>query len=164
MMRIILVAAALVAASAPPASADDLWSVLQPCRSLADGERLACFDRVLAAHDAAPAAPASVAKPAAPAPVASTADFGAERLKPAEDAPPKPEEFLVGKVTSFGLNAFKHFTVTLDNGQIWRQLDSDTPVARLRLNSTVKIVRGFLDSYTLTIEDTYGSFKVKRIK
>ena len=130
----------------PAAQAGDVMADLQACRSLGDAARLACFDRVLASQDGA-------AKPG----------FGAERLPQAAEAA-KPPETMQARITAVRLNAFKQFTVTLDNGQIWRQLDSDTAVARLAAADAVKITRGFLDSYSLTVDGVWGTYKVKRIK
>jgi hypothetical protein len=142
---------AAVAAFAAAGHAGDVWPDLKACRSLGDAERLACFDRALARHDAAASA---TAKP--------NADFGSERLQK-DDAAASPET-MTAKVAQVRWNMFKHFSVTLDNGQVWRQLDSDTAVARLDPAATVKITRGFLDSYSLSVEGEWGVFKVKRIK
>ncbi len=119
---------------------------LKACQAERDDRaRLACFDGALAKLEAAPS------------------NFGGETLK-RPDAASQESEFLTGRVTRVGLNAIQHFTVTLDNGQVWRQLDSDTEVARFREGAEVRIKRGFLDSYSLSVEGTFGSYKVKRIK
>jgi hypothetical protein len=135
-----------------PAAHADVWSDLGVCRSLGDAERLACFDRVLARHDAAPAAksPAS--------------EFGAERLPGAAEEARQTRESIQAKVTKVTFNAIKHFTIALDNGQIWRQLASDTALAELKGSETVNITRGFLNSYSLSIEGVWGTYRVKRIK
>jgi hypothetical protein len=155
--RLAVGVAAMVALA--PAGHADVWSDLQACRKLGDAERLACFDRVLAQHDTA-SAPAP-ARPEAPA--AAKPTFGEDRLPQSETAAKEPES-MVAKVAAVRWNAFKHFTVTLDNGQVWRQLDSDTVTADLAAAATVKITRGFLSSYSLSIEGAWGTFKVKRIK
>jgi len=164
MARLLLVTAAVATGllAGRPAAADVLGE-LQACRTLADAERLACFDRVLAGHDAAKLPPAAEPGPAAAAPPKPAADFGGERLRQADDAAAEPE-YILATVTSFSFNAIKHFTVTLDNGQVWRQLESDTAAPRLKGRETVRIVRGFLDSYSLSIEGVWGTYKVKRIK
>jgi hypothetical protein len=156
---------AAMAAIAVPGHAGDTWSDMQACRSLGDAERLACFDRVLARHDSKPVPPPAPVRPAEPAMAAAkpSADFGSERLQK-DDATPQQPESMTAKVAQVRWNAFKHFSVTLDNGQVWRQLDSDTAVARIDSAATVKITRGFLDSYSLSVEGTWGIYKVKRIK
>jgi hypothetical protein len=145
MTRIIPVLAAAMAAMTPAALASDLLGELNACRGLGDGERLACFDRVLAGHDATP----------------TRSDFGAERLP---QAAAKEPDTMVAHVAKVSVNAFKQFTVTLDNGQVWRQLESDTAVARFTTANTVTISRGFLDSYSLSVAGAWGTYKVKRIK
>lgn len=145
----VLVAVLVVTA---PAAHADVWSDLGACRSLGDAARLACFDRVLAHHDRAPAAKPPVA------------EFGAERLPGAAEEAHQTRESIQAKVTKVTYNAIKHFTVALDNGQVWRQLASDTATAGLKGSETVNITRGFLDSYSLSIEGVWGTYKVKRIK
>lgn len=161
MVRTISLLAAVVVASAP-AFADTadsgVLTELAACRGLGDAARLACFDRVLARH----AAPATASSSAAPVVAAPAPSFGGERL-PDATRPPEPEA-MTATVASVNYNAFQQFTVTLDNGQVWRQLESDTPVARFAAAATVKISRGFLDSYSLSVEGAWGTFKVKRIK
>lgn len=159
MRRILAKVAACLAAMAAFAAAGqagDAWSELQACRSLGNAERLACFDRVLASHNSAPA-PVAAAKP--------DADFGAERL-PQNDATPQQPESMTAKVAQVRWNPFKHFSITLDNGQVWRQIDADseTAVGRLKPAATVKITRGFLGSYSLAVEGEWGIYKVKRIQ
>jgi hypothetical protein len=159
MVRTISLLVACVAASAP-AFADNVLTEIQACRGLGDAARLACFDRVLARHEAAPAAPAAAVSPAVAAPVDRS--FGAERLPNAER--PQQPETMTAKVVSISYNAFKKFTITLDNGQVWRQNESDSPVAHFDATDTVRITRGFLDSYNLKVDGGWGIFKVKRIK
>jgi hypothetical protein len=108
-----------------------------------DHARLACFDAALARLETV------------------KTDFGGENLRAAEKAEPVFQQAQIVKVS---FNAIKHFTITLDNGQVWRQLDSDTAVARFRGHEPVKISQGFLDSYSLSVEGVWGSYKVKRIK
>lgn len=166
---------ALAAFLAAPASADDAVSGLRACRALTDQTaRLACFDRLAAQYDvptpvtqaappAAPSAAPGVAQ-SAPQPAAKAVpEFGGERLARPDDTP-RPEESMTAVVAKASLNAIGHFTIALDNGQIWRQLDSDTANARFRGSDRVKITKGFLDSYSLAIEGQWGTYKVKRIK
>jgi hypothetical protein len=65
---------------------------------------------------------------------------------------------------SFGAN--KNFTVTLENGQTWRQLDGDTGVANWRKAAATYLViirSGAMGSHNLTVKDAPGMFKVKRV-
>ena len=95
--------------------------------------------------------------------------FGEEGVeKPEPPPPPEMEEIdsITAKVTDYSFRQEK-FTVFLDNGQIWQQLEGDTDVARFLPNpkdNTVVISRGLLRSYNLKVNDNKAIFKVKRIK
>lgn len=97
------------------------------------------------------------------------ADFGAEALPQQkvasmEQAPPLDE--LKANVTAVAYGQFGRFTVTLDNGQIWKQLDGDSGTARFKNKGgdVVTISRGVLGSYNLVVEGRTALFKVKRIQ
>ena len=116
----------------------------------------------VSAADSAPAA-----KP--PAATSTPAEFGAENLsQPAREAAgqPEPLDEIKSGVTEVYFSPFGRFIVTLANGQIWRQLDSDTGRARFNKNGgdTVTISRGFIGSYNLVVDGHNGLFKVARIK
>lgn len=102
--------------------------------------------------------------------------FGAENLSapppppgaPAAAAPPEPQalDSITAVVTDYSFNHYGRFLVILDNGQIWRQLASDTVKAHFGKDekNTVTISRGFIGSYNLTINDSSIVFKVERLK
>jgi hypothetical protein len=102
--------------------------------------------------------------------------FGAENLAPpppppgqppaAAPAEPQPLDSISASVSEYSLNPFGKFLVILDNGQVWRQLDSDGGNARFSRSNknTVTITRGLLGSYNLTVNDSSAMFKVKRLK
>jgi len=98
------------------------------------------------------------------------AQFGSEALAPPPAAPgqaaPEPLDSITATVDDFALNPFGRFTVFLDNGQIWKQLEGDTGKAYFSKNSKnrVAISRGMIGSYNLVINDHGNLFKVKRIK
>lgn len=98
-------------------------------------------------------------------------NFGAENLPPPPDssgapARPKPLDHITATVTAVAYDMFGHFTVTLDNGQVWRQLDGDTGKVRFskKGKEAVTISRGAIGSYNLEVEGHTGIFKVRRIK
>jgi hypothetical protein len=97
--------------------------------------------------------------------VGDPADFGKGNMPFQADAP-EPLDHITAGVANVTYNFFRRFTVTLDNGQVWRQEDSDSDVARFEKDKLeiVTISRGLLDSYHLTIQDRWGTFKVRRIK
>lgn len=161
---IVMALAAVLAAPAPGAD-PDMLSALRACKAMTDATaRLACFDRLTAQYDtAAPMAQSAVPRPPASVAQAAPPAFGGEDLKRDDDTP-RPEESMTASVAKASFNAIGHFTIVLDNGQIWRQLDADTSKARFRDADSVKITKGFLDSYSLVIEGRWGIYKVKRIK
>jgi hypothetical protein len=147
---------------------------LVQCADLADvQERLRCFDAaaarakaVLAAPPAAGAGDAarspldSFGLPQPPAPVTRPEQFG----KPT----PRPEELqsIAATVSEFAKTPRGKALFVLDNGQVWRQLDSDgssvlDPPAR---GFKVTIERGAFGSYNLTIEGRSGLVKVARVR
>ncbi len=169
---LIVAVALLVAASAQAAPGQELLIGLRACRAQPDEKaRLACFDALADRADGGQSTSAASAPPAsAPAPVAATSSkvasappgFGGENLHAVDT--PRPQESMTAAVAKVSFNAIDHFTVVLDNGQIWRQLDADTRTARFKPNATVKITKGFLDAYSLAIEGAWGTYMVKRIK
>ncbi len=154
-------------ASIPPAGAMD-----DPHKCVAvadDSARLACYDRALgrtpAAKNGAPAAPpaAAVAPPPAPAKV-TTENFGlTEAQRVAKDparAAAQPES-ITAKAISVGWRKYGEFVVTLDNGQVWEQLEP-MPSASVKVGDTVTIKRGWLGSYMLVTAGRVGT-KVRRV-
>jgi hypothetical protein len=168
--------ACLVVLVAAPASAEDgIRAELDACRALADdGERLACYDRatgrILARAAAPEPAPAAAAPPAsapaaattaaaaaatdaAPAPVA-TDNFGRERVLAAEEAKRREQETravgeLSANVTGIDTRMDGLMTITLDNGQVWRQTRPDS-MFRLKTGDRIKIQPGALKSFILS--------------
>lgn len=170
----------LVLAAAVPAHADPAQEALTEIARCADivdaAERLKCFDaavpRVKGALAAPPpAAPAKswldwfgFSRPTPPA-AARPEDFG----KPAPEPAPAPGELdeITSPVLQFARTPLGKALFVLENGQVWRQIDSDTTVVldpeRGRALK-VKIERGFLNSYNLSIEGRNILVKVNRIK
>jgi len=175
----------LIFAGAKAAPEGNLAAVVLACSGQPDAAtQLACYNRIAAqlkgAHTAAPptvaiqpppAPPDATARSthavaASPRPVVgSPEDFGKEGLRFEADAPAVLDH-ITARVAKVAYNYFHIFTVTLDNGQVWRQVDSDTRVARFKndTSQTVTITRGFLDSFHLAIAGAWGDYQVKRIK
>jgi hypothetical protein len=142
-------------------------------------QRLACYDRV--AHAVAPRnvpAQRPVAQPAppianaapvppvayAPPPVAAQppTGLGSERLPRAASA--KRAQELIAGVAGISYDSRGRFTVTLDNGQVWRQLEGDAAVLTGSRLSTVRISRGALGSYDLNVVGRNASYRVVRLQ
>jgi len=177
-MRIGMVIAGVVFC-AGAAAAPNLETAIGSCAAQADATaRLACYDAVAAqlkttaaAAVVLPAAqvPAQAAQgPVSPKPP-TAAQFGGEYVKdpvldpavPAEDI-----EEIHAKVTSITFAANGRFTVTLDNGQVWRQKQGDGEPHRFSKQGgdAVTISRGFWHSYNLVLENGGALFKVVREK
>jgi hypothetical protein len=109
----------------------------------------------------APAAPQPAAAPvlhasAAPAPVPQRRGTFMQIL--GGTAPP----VAVSPLTSVAYDSQGSFIVTLQNGQIWRQIETTIRKARFRVGEKITIVPGALWSYTLKSEDNSRTFKVER--
>lgn len=166
---------------AGPAFADatrDALAEIARCADIAEAtERLRCFDAAVPRARSALAAPAP-----APAPAATTKSgllewFGFSREKPVT----KPEEFgkpqpapgpeeiteITAPVLEFARTPRGKAVFILDNGQVWRQIDSDgtvLPDPPPGKPMKVTIGRGALGSYNLEIEGRNGLIKVTRLK
>ena len=178
LLRRLLALVPLALLAAAPVRADtaqDVLTEIARCADIAEAaERLKCFDaavpRVKGALAAPPAAPAkswldwfgfSRPKP----PPTKPEDFG----KPAPEPAPAPDELneITSPVLEFARTPRGKALFVLENGQVWRQLDSDTSLVldpERGRTLKVKIERGFLDSYNLTIEGRNMMIKVNRIK
>ena len=103
--------------------------------------------------------------------IGTPAQFGAEALPPpkavpGEPPPPEPLDHIAANIMSVAFSGNGRFAVTLDNGQIWKQLDADTGTAQFKRNGgdSVTISRGILGSYNLVVEGHTAMFKVRRIQ
>jgi hypothetical protein len=157
-----------------------------------DRRRLACYDAEIARlRGSSPDAAARVAAPSASAPASAAAAGAATTAEKATVAEKRgtvdaPEEADVDAEDNFGrrsdlrkekrieasevassVAAFSRggdgrFVVTLENGQIWREIAPNEAV-RLQMGDTVRIERGSLGSFLL-VAPNKRSTKVSRIK
>ena len=117
-----------------------------------DARRLACFDAAVAATKAQPAPPAGSAAVAA-APVLSKEEkFGLRGELKEEKAKQAPElmelESVTGKVTKLAAKPHGQLIVTLDNGQVWYEIQANTGL-RVKVGDQVTIKAGALGSYSM---------------
>ena len=161
------------------------------CRSIADPtERLACLDKAAnaiaetriirddpTAVEQSPAqgmtgfgAPKSSAAPTSdPSSGASRPDeFGKEYLKSERraKAAERKSQRLEAKIVEARINPYKRVTITLDNGQVWQQLNSDDVSVRLKDGKlyTAVIKRGPLGNYRMTIKEDKTTLRMRRIR
>lgn len=151
-------------------------AALEACTKLTDdGARLACFDREVAAlmarqHAAgAPAAAANAAAPAAatPPPRALTEEqkMGLPsgrilQLERPASAPPPPSSMTVA-IKSISVDGNNHQVFTLENGQIWRQVELDAHFS-VKPGDSITISRGVMDSYFMSL-GKHRNTRVSRI-
>jgi hypothetical protein len=162
---------ASILAALPAAAMEE--KALRACRLLLDdAERLACYDREVDRETPrpAPAEPAAQASPP-PAPAAAPASaeerFGRERaIEYEKRARVQKESRELGElkalVESIETRIDGLMTITLDNGQVWRQSRPDSQF-RLKTGDAVKIQPGALKSYLMT-GPTNRSTRVTRVK
>ena len=151
-------------------------------------QRLACYDGVV--KDAGIAAPAST-RPAAASPYASTqpvlvpapmmaaptlasavppaaapaaSSFGADSLPRARTPPTGSAKSITAGVAALIFDGTGHFTVTLDNGQTWRQVPGDVSILRQTQVGSVHIARSVFGSYDLSLPGLHASYRVARIQ
>jgi hypothetical protein len=67
-------------------------------------------------------------------------------------------------VTNLAFDGTGHFTATLDNGQVWRQLSGDTSILRQTQVGSVRIARSVFGSYDLSLPGLHASYRVARIQ
>jgi hypothetical protein len=126
-------------------------------------QRLACYDRV--AHGMGQvAAPRSALAEKPVARGAPQVGLGSERLPQIASAVPRRAQEMTAEVTGVSYDLRGRFTITLSNGQIWRQLEGDTAVLRRSRISAVRISRGALGSYDLNVAGLNASYRVVRLQ
>ncbi|HYQ93524.1 MAG TPA: hypothetical protein VEP70_01670 [Burkholderiales bacterium] len=161
----IFVAGAGHAQPAPDGSAE-----ITKCTAIADSAaRLKCFDAAAPRTNGAPAQGAREAPGraggfgfSAPEPVTRVEDFG---------KPPAPPEItqITAMVLELGRTARGRSIFTLDNGQVWRQLDGDDanvqdPQPGKPMKVAIEMGVPLLGNYNLTIEGRNGLIRVRRVK
>jgi hypothetical protein len=95
------------------------------------------------------------------------ARFGADDLPSHPRAGGRAPRKLVARLENVTFSKSGYFTVGLDNGQWWRQIDGDTNYARFRTpasRNVITIEHGSLGSYNLHIQGLSQGYKVNRIR
>lgn len=155
------------------------------CRETSGGksERIACLEAAITALMAqrsasappvpVPAAPEAMAAAGpAPAEAPPVAGIGAEQVEKRlrkEDKLAEAEEEeteVTAAVVEFGETALGKALLILDNGQVWRQRDSDRNRIRLSAKQqyTVTIKQGMISGYRIHINELGRTFVAERIQ
>lgn len=160
---------ALVIATPLAAQANDTAG-LAACRQVTEpAERLACYDRLADTASRTGAAssptPARPPEPTRPVPT-GTELFGKSPAAVAESvarasgvATPTS---ITSTVSALSVGPDNRVTLTLANGQAWRQVETET--LYIRTGDTVTIRRAALGSFLLTSEGSRQSVRVKRLR
>ena len=88
----------------------------------------------------------------------SAEDFGLKRHAKYEES----GDNVVAKVQSFRKNPFKKYIITLDNGQVWKQFDSNN--LKIIVGETVTIKRGKLGTFFLSKDGVSKRLRLKRLQ
>jgi hypothetical protein len=190
-LRGIFGACAAFAAAAPALAASPVEKAIDAalaCRAIADSaERLACFDGAVAGLDGARAEQtARIQEKKAAKEKKKKEDFGLKGDKEVIVMADTEENFggeavpeiraaqeekrlktVTLTATNIRVNSLKQATLTFDNGQVWKQLESDSetlPVIKQGKSYAVTIKRGAMGNYMATIEDLNRSIRVTRVK
>jgi hypothetical protein len=135
------IAGALLCVQAARAT-DTLPEPIRACATMRnDMERLVCYDKAVAHIESGSAAPSP--ENMFGASTALTPDRKAEREAKGEEM-----QQLSGTVVSLSRASSGLLTVTLDNGQVWRQTDTDT-ILTIETGDSVTISRASLGTFRL---------------
>lgn len=137
-------------ALAPPARLTSLLG----CRAVADGpERLACFDREAAALEASHASGAIVVVDQATVRQAQTRMFGLSLNLPALLGRGEGEDLEAIETTlaDARMDGRSQWTFQLADGSVWTQIGVDRLTGTTRAGSAVRIRRGAMGSYLLSV-------------
>ncbi len=134
------------------------------CNSLADEHQwLNCFyAAALQARSRLGLSTPAATLAASPKPVATAPAFG---LPAPRQAVPQSDQ-VTARMTSYSFDRYGIFTVTLENGQVWRQVSGDDVVAHWKQPAAryvIHISGGAFGSYNLQVRNKTGLFKVRRI-
>ncbi|HEY4076334.1 MAG TPA: hypothetical protein VGM26_05310 [Rhizomicrobium sp.] len=171
-------AAQVKLASAPPAGnptaadisvRDDVMSGAFRCNGQADDRQwLNCYygaAQPMRGRLGLSAAPQMHAVPVpAPVPV-PVQQFG--KAPPPPATIPANVDHVTANMQSYSFDKLGWFTVTLDNGQVWKQVHGDTDFAKWKKPAAgyqVRVSRGFLNSFSLQVKGQPGLYKVLRVQ
>jgi hypothetical protein len=165
-------------------AADPQLEAARQCTQLKDSlQRLVCYDKALADGSPPGAAPAPAAvqaqrppraAPQAPAPVAPAAAAAVAAAAPAlgdesvkrnrKDAPDAVPSNLEAKVTAARETRKDTFRVSLDNGQVWQQMDMSA-LFHVAVGNTVRIEKGALGGFRMALSGgRSGWVRVSRVQ
>ncbi len=130
-------------------------AVIDHCRKTSsDADRIACLEAALLTKE----------------PGTDPAGIGAEQViahtQTREELRESLEEARDLRVASYDQVPYERLLVTLENGQVWRQIKGDTQNIRvdLKRNQTVDITESSLGGYKLQLNEMRRTVRVERVK
>jgi hypothetical protein len=159
-----LAAVLLVSSAAHAGVAEELTAAIKKCAAIADdGMRHACYDQLPTLLKAP--APGANAEPAAAQPNASPSGEASDSWPVTFGSDPVPADHITATVESFTYDNGV-FVVTLDNGQVWRQVAAIGGQVHFSRDKKdhVAIWRSAFGYDVLRIEGHHTTYHVKRIK
>jgi hypothetical protein len=130
-------------------------AVVDHCKQTSsDADRIACLEAALLGKEIA-AEPEGIGA----SQVIARTQTKEEKLESLEKA-----EGLV--VASYDTVPYEKLVVTLENGQVWRQINGDTQILRvdLKRNQTVNIEESSLSGYKLRLNEMRRTIRVQRVQ
>lgn len=167
-----LAAFQLVSCAAYAGVADELITAINKCSAIPDDNtRHRCYDtlpalvRSFTAAKPAEAAKTVVAAPAPPAAKPQEESSIFSRLLGNADSEPAPADAIAATIESYTFD-YGLFVVTLDNGQVWRQVAAIGDVLHLSKDRKDKVAiwRNAFGDDVLKIEGFRTKYHVRRIK
>ena len=161
LVGLMLASSHVYAAAAPATGAPSVQAVLD-CRKLEDSiQRLACYDKAVAAMDQAQTTGDLVTVDREQRRAARHQAFGL--MLPTLsflDRGEKPEEVdrITARIASGSQDPYGKWTIRLEDGAVWRQIDDNSVDRPPHAGSTAEIRRGVLGSFTMKID---GQFPIK---
>ena len=141
-------------------------SVVEHCRKTStDADRIACLEAALLAQS--PVAPQPVAPQAA---AQAPQGIGAEQVIARKQTRAEILDALAVAnglaVAKYELVPYERLLITLENGQVWRQIKGDTQTVRVDLdkNQTVDISESSLGGYKLRLNEMRRTIRVERVQ
>ena len=157
---ILLVLSMLVAAAA----AQDV--ALECVDIAAAEERLACFDAAYATQEKSSSSVPEIAATASAGAVVSGPPIAVTTATEEEFGLPQSQaETLTSRITRVERGPTDRLTFYLENGQVWKQIESTYTPFRVRPDPAVAVItHGSLGSFKLTVEGGSRSVRVKRLE
>ncbi len=156
---------ALAAKPAPPGPPPAVQAVMD-CRKITDNAaRLACFDAAVAAMDKAETTGDLVSLDREQRKTARRQAFGlALPSLSFLDRGEKPEEVnrLTAKAAAVSQDPYGKWTIRLDDGALWTQIDDERLNHPAHVGSSIEIMKGMLGSYLMKVDGQFA-MKVHRI-